>query len=241
MAAVKQHGMALKYASQALKADHDVVMAAVKQDGSALEYASEALKADHEVVMAAVKQEPGAIDHAPLNVRRNRSIQIAALNKRLKGVPDQLMTASRRSLGTALERFGEILDELEEYEETLNCDQKLYSRIDELPDQGPLKVLRSPRAVRDCGGEMGNCLTGCDDELRPWGSLFVKLEGGDGETLAVGQYEDGEWTSIDHNPKRRDGNRACGRGESSAMPSNSETMELFDKYLPVVNAFAGDN
>ena len=92
---------------------------------------------------------------------------------------------------------------------------------------------------------MGNCLTGCDDELGPWGSLFVKLEGGDGETLAVGQYEDGEWTSIDHNPKRRDGNRACGRGESSAMPSNSETMELFDKYLPVVNAFAekrkGDN
>ena len=35
--AVKQEGGALEYASDSLKADHEVVLEAVKQDGNALE------------------------------------------------------------------------------------------------------------------------------------------------------------------------------------------------------------
>mgnify|MGYP001223292479 CR=1 FL=1 len=40
----------------------EVVLAAVKQDGGALKYASEALKSDREVVLAAVRQNGGAAE-----------------------------------------------------------------------------------------------------------------------------------------------------------------------------------
>ena len=43
----------LQHASEALRADKEVVLAAVAQDGDALEHASEALKVDREVVLAA--------------------------------------------------------------------------------------------------------------------------------------------------------------------------------------------
>ena len=52
MAAVKQDGRALSYASAALKNDKEVVLTAVNQDRNALRYASDALQNDKEVVLA---------------------------------------------------------------------------------------------------------------------------------------------------------------------------------------------
>ena len=46
LAAVKQKGSALEYASEELKNDKDVVLAAVNQDGDSLEYASEEIQND---------------------------------------------------------------------------------------------------------------------------------------------------------------------------------------------------
>jgi histidinol phosphatase-like PHP family hydrolase len=46
LAAVKQNGLALEYASKELQNDREVVLAAVKQDGRALEYASDELKSE---------------------------------------------------------------------------------------------------------------------------------------------------------------------------------------------------
>ena len=43
LAAVKQNGMALQFASTELRADKDFVLAAVKQDGRALRYSSKEL------------------------------------------------------------------------------------------------------------------------------------------------------------------------------------------------------
>ena len=40
--------------------DHEIVLAAVKQDGGALEYASNELQADREIVLTAVKQDGSA-------------------------------------------------------------------------------------------------------------------------------------------------------------------------------------
>jgi hypothetical protein len=57
IAAVKQDGYALYYASDSLKKDKEGVMAAVKRDGWALEYASGPLQNDKEVVMAARLQK----------------------------------------------------------------------------------------------------------------------------------------------------------------------------------------
>ena len=71
MAAVKQNGEALRYASAELKGDREVVMAAVKQDWRALEYASEELKGDREVMMAADKQR----DRESATKTNNQTIQ----------------------------------------------------------------------------------------------------------------------------------------------------------------------
>jgi hypothetical protein len=62
--AVKQYGLALKYASDELRGDREVVMAAVKQDGLALKYASDELRGDREVVLAAVWQDAYALSCA---------------------------------------------------------------------------------------------------------------------------------------------------------------------------------
>ena len=54
LAAVTEDGLALQYASAALKGDKEVVTTAVAQYGGALRHASTGLKADQEVVMVAV-------------------------------------------------------------------------------------------------------------------------------------------------------------------------------------------
>ena len=55
---------ALKYASDELRADRDVVLEAVKRCGLALEYASDELRADRDVVTEAVKNNPLGFDFA---------------------------------------------------------------------------------------------------------------------------------------------------------------------------------
>ena len=47
---MKQHGLALQYASEQLRGDREVVLAAVKQKGRALCFASEQLQNDPELV-----------------------------------------------------------------------------------------------------------------------------------------------------------------------------------------------
>eukprot|EP00971_Amphidinium_carterae_P067457 1335825-Amphidinium_carterae.1 len=56
--------MALVYATDALRADRDIVLAAVQSYGPILRCAAEALRADREVVLAAVQQHEGAIEYA---------------------------------------------------------------------------------------------------------------------------------------------------------------------------------
>eukprot|EP00966_Prymnesium_polylepis_P076345 1769498-Prymnesium_polylepis.1 len=50
---VRQDGLALRRASEELRADRKVVLEAVRQHGSALRYAAEELLADREVVLEA--------------------------------------------------------------------------------------------------------------------------------------------------------------------------------------------
>jgi hypothetical protein len=52
--------MALQYASAERRAEKDVVMLALKNDGMALQWASEALRNDDVVVKAATAQNPDA-------------------------------------------------------------------------------------------------------------------------------------------------------------------------------------
>ncbi len=52
LARLKNYGRSLKYASDELKSDKEVVLVAVRQYGDALEYASKELQGDKEVVLA---------------------------------------------------------------------------------------------------------------------------------------------------------------------------------------------
>jgi len=79
LAAVKQDGMALQYASETLKNDSEVVLAAVKQNGSALYYASDILKKDSEVVLAAVAQNGSALYYASDILKKDREVVLAAV------------------------------------------------------------------------------------------------------------------------------------------------------------------
>eukprot|EP00971_Amphidinium_carterae_P174334 3455838-Amphidinium_carterae.1 len=56
--------LALKHATEALRADRGVVIAAVQENWNALQYASEALRADREVVRTALQQAADALRFA---------------------------------------------------------------------------------------------------------------------------------------------------------------------------------
>ncbi len=63
--AVKQNGLALEHANDALRADNEVVLAAVKQNGLALAYVAPELREDREIVRLAIQNTYEASKYAP--------------------------------------------------------------------------------------------------------------------------------------------------------------------------------
>jgi hypothetical protein len=105
LTAVGKCGRMLKYVSDELRADKDVVLAAILPDGSwkharTLEYASTNLKADREVILAAVSHEGLALQHASSDLQDDKDIVLLALkNNKCKAADTQyrlLMYASSR-------------------------------------------------------------------------------------------------------------------------------------------------
>ena len=111
LAAVQKDGKALRYASQALRADRNVVREAVKKTGSALEYASPDLKNDRDTVLMAIKQEPRSLEFASGALRGDRGVILVAVKEcgdalryasaSLKGDRDVVLAAVRQD-GSAL-------------------------------------------------------------------------------------------------------------------------------------------
>lgn len=81
LAAVRDDGLFLSYASDALRNDREIVLAAVRQDGMALSYASPALQNNRDVVMTAVRQNGGALQYASETLRSDREI-VAEVNEK---------------------------------------------------------------------------------------------------------------------------------------------------------------
>jgi hypothetical protein len=93
LAAVRQNGRALQYASAELRGNRDFILAAVTQNGYALEFASAKLRADREVVLAAVRQNGYALQDASAELRGNRDFILAAVRQNryaLQFASDQL-------------------------------------------------------------------------------------------------------------------------------------------------------
>ena len=69
LSAVKENGIALKYASERLRDDRRIVLAAVTKAGGMLKYASERLRDDREVVEAALGFSGSSLRHASRRLR----------------------------------------------------------------------------------------------------------------------------------------------------------------------------
>lgn len=79
LAAVSKRGIALEFASDAVRSDKEVVLAAVENEGLALEFASEDLRMDIEAVFAAVRDNGLALEYVSADMRMDLSLVLAAV------------------------------------------------------------------------------------------------------------------------------------------------------------------
>ncbi len=80
LAAVKQWGWVIRFASNELKNDREVVMTAIQQwCGYALQYASDELRNDKDVVMAAVQKDGMALKYVSNELKNDKEIILTAV------------------------------------------------------------------------------------------------------------------------------------------------------------------
>eukprot|EP00971_Amphidinium_carterae_P270365 5364668-Amphidinium_carterae.1 len=87
---VSHNGIALKFASEELRRDRQVVLAAVKSYGAALQFASDELRRDREIVLTAVSSTgyaPQALEFAAEDLRSDEEIVSEALAKNVASFP----------------------------------------------------------------------------------------------------------------------------------------------------------
>ena len=77
---LEKHGWALKYASNALKNDKEVVLAAVSNWGSALQFASYFWN-DKDVLLAAVQTDGEALEWADDELKNDKEVVLAAVQE----------------------------------------------------------------------------------------------------------------------------------------------------------------
>ena len=81
MAAVRQSGIALQYASNECRSDRGLVLTAVKNYGASLEYASTEFRADREFVEHALRDSCGrALQFASTELRADRQLVMKAVS-----------------------------------------------------------------------------------------------------------------------------------------------------------------
>ena len=112
LAAVRQSGLALLYASDDLKKDKDIVLAAASQNVGALAYASWGLRKDRDFMLAAVKKDCRALRFASeelskdpefvLEAVKKNSYVLQFLSEELRKDPDIVLAAVKQD-GCALE------------------------------------------------------------------------------------------------------------------------------------------
>ena len=81
VAAIEQSGLALAFASDELRADHDVVRGALEMDGYALQYVSDELKSDQNFVMVAVTENGLALEFASDGLKEQVDVVLAAVKQ----------------------------------------------------------------------------------------------------------------------------------------------------------------
>jgi hypothetical protein len=236
LAAVQRNDNALTYTSEEMQADREVVLTAVQQNPRALAYVSAQLRADPEIVLAAVQGNAFVLQYASAELRADREVVLAAVQQ--TGVTLGHASAELQAdPGVVLVAMEQDQAAIRYASAELHASGHPFGHLETLADCGQLKVLRSLASVLDCGDQMENCFR--DWDLTSCGcQVLVKLED-DGRTpLAVGAFKNGGWDMIQHNQVLRGGNRACGRGDASALPpAYEEICHQFEPFLPALQAF----
>jgi len=74
-------GLTLKYASEKLKGDKEIVLDAVQRNSFILQYATEELRGDREVVLTAIQQYEGALKYASKELKEDKKFLIECYRK----------------------------------------------------------------------------------------------------------------------------------------------------------------
>lgn len=91
----------LKYVSDELRSDKDVVLEAVKSNGLGLRYASPSLRDDIEVVLAAVKQNGVAIQYSSDRLKNDLEVVVEAICNNyyaLRYIPKDMWEAAEKAV-----------------------------------------------------------------------------------------------------------------------------------------------
>ena len=92
-AAVRQNGLALRFASPELRADEGIVVTAVSKNGMALKYAAKEFRSDRAMVLEAVQSASESLQYANEVLRSEKGMVIAAVigsGKAIKFASDML-------------------------------------------------------------------------------------------------------------------------------------------------------
>jgi hypothetical protein len=146
LAAVKEYGYALRYASSALQADRELVLEAVKLNGTALYYASPTLKADREVMLEAVKQNGYVLYYASAAIQADRKIVLEAVKQNGEALyyASPALQADREVVLEAVKQNGKVLYYASP---ALKADRAFM--LEAVKQNGEALVYASPALTRD--------------------------------------------------------------------------------------------
>jgi lambda repressor-like predicted transcriptional regulator len=110
--AVQQNGRALQYASEKLQNDRELVRAAVQNDVWALSCASKKLRNDHDFILEMVQQNANALLYASEKMKNKRDIVLAAIQKSWRSLEfaSENMTNNPDIVMAAIQKSGWALE-----------------------------------------------------------------------------------------------------------------------------------
>jgi hypothetical protein len=212
LAAVSQNGLALQYATQALRSDRGVVHAAVSNDGLALAYTP--LRDSIDIALVAIRSSADAITLTPLRQRQKfmaaavavnglvlkyaddtlrltRQLCLAAVAQNglaLKYVPETVMGGDDKVQMTAVRQNGLALKYLRDLRSAPSLDDIVFTALEQnglALSLTPQKYQRSHDAVRIAVSSRGTAIEYADAVLQTNRDLMMTAVESDCRALSI--------------------------------------------------------
>jgi len=126
----------------------------------------------------------------------------------------------------------QLLNALREHErERMMGPNIRFTYLDELPDKGRLKVLRSSHAIHRAADQLKNCASSYIDDVEMMKAILILLEDNNGKAVALGLHPlRGEWT-------QEGWEQIC---EASSRQPSKESMDKFHGYSKIFRRWHRD-